>query len=90
MNGDKALVKKTGEIKDVENKYRVKYITMSFNYKLTDEQNGENPKFYSHHDSNPREEEGINYILSDGKTYHEKDVVIGIDEIRDHKLKDII
>jgi len=30
------------------------------------------------------------YTLDDGKIYHQKDVIVGTDEIRDHKLKKII
>jgi hypothetical protein len=40
------------------------------------------------HDSEPQEE-GHYYTLDDGKVYHEKDVIVGIDNIREEKLKKI-
>lgn len=87
MSKDKALVKKTGETKEVKSKYSVKYMTMSFNFDLGEGEEMKEMKFV--HDSEPKEE-GDYYTLEDGKTYHQKDVVVGTDEIRDHKLKNII
>jgi hypothetical protein len=89
MSKDKALVKETGEIKDIESQYDVKYITMSFNFDLSDEQMNEIIEMTLVHDSEPQEE-GTHYTLSDGKVYHEKDVVVGVDKIREEKLKKII
>jgi len=86
---DKVLVKETGEIKDVESQYEVKYITMTFNFDLTDDQNDKIQQMTLVHDSEPQEE-GKHYTLSDGKVYHEKDVVVGVDNIREEKLKKII
>ena len=89
MSKDKALIKETGEIKDVKSEYQVAYITTSFNFELTDEQMSEIKEMTFVHDSEPQEE-GKHYTLSDGKVYHEKDVVVGIDNIREEKLKKII
>lgn len=89
MSKDKALVKETGETKEVKDKYSVKYITMSFNFELDDKQMEDIKEMTFVHDSEPKEE-GDYYTLDDGKTYHEKDVIVGTDEIRDHKLKKII
>jgi hypothetical protein len=86
---DKALVKETGEIKDVESQYEVKYITTSFTFELSDEQMNDVKEMTLVHDSEPQEE-GKHYTLSDGKVYHEKDVVVGVDNIREEKLKKII
>lgn len=89
MSKDKALVKETGETKEVKDKYSVKYITMSFNFELDDKQMEDIKEMTFVHDSEPKEE-GDYYTLDDGKTYHEKDVIVGTDKIRDHKLKKII
>lgn len=40
-------------------------------------------------ESEPKEE-GTYYNLSDGKEYHQKDLIVGSDEIREHKLNKII
>jgi len=89
MSKDKALVKETGEIKEVESKYSVQYITMSFNFELDDKQMEDIKEMTFVHDSEPQEE-GDYYTLDDGKIYHQKDDIVGTDEIRDHKLKKII
>ena len=89
MSKDKALVKETGEIKEVKDKYSVQYITMSFNFELDDKQMEDIKEMTFVHDSEPQEE-GDYYTLDDGKTYKDKDVIVGTDEIRDHKLKKII
>jgi len=41
------------------------------------------------HDSVPQEE-GEYYTLDDGKTYYEKDVIVGKEEIRDSKLNSLL
>ena len=89
MSKDKAIVKETGEIKEVKDKYSVQYITMSFNFELDDKQMEDIKEMTLVHDSEPKEE-GDYYTLDDGKVYHQKDVIVGTDEIRDHKLKKII
>ncbi len=86
---DKAIVKETGELLQVESQYSVKYMTMSFNFDM-DEQQSENLKEMTFvHDSEPQEE-GEYYTLDDGKTYHEKDVIVGKEEIRDSKLNSLL
>ena len=89
MSKDKALVKETGEIQEIKSEYKVQYITMSFNFDLSDEQAETIKEMTLVHDSEPQEE-GMHYTLSDGKVYHEKDVVVGVDNIREEKLKKII
>ena len=55
---------------------------MSFTYEISEEEisNGEEMMFV--HDSEPLEE-GEYYTLDDGEVYHEKDVIVGTEEIRD-------
>lgn len=89
MSKDKAMIKETGEIHQVESQYSVQYITMSFNFDLDDKQMEDIKEMTFIHDSEPKEE-GDYYTLDDGKVYHEKNLIVGTDEIRDHKLKNII
>ena len=89
MSKDKALVKETGEIQEIKSEYEVQYITASFTFDLSDEKAETIKEMTLVHDSEPQEE-GMHYTLSDGKVYHEKDVVVGMDNIREEKLKKII
>jgi hypothetical protein len=92
---DKALIKKTGEILDVESKYTINHMSFTFEYDLGDifhtssimDENELETTFV--HNSN-QQEEGEYFLLSDGKTYHEKYVIVGLDIIRDEKMKDIL
>jgi hypothetical protein len=87
MSKDKAIVKETGETKEVKSQYSVSYITASFTFDLGDGEEMKEMKFV--HDSVPQEE-GEYYTLDDGKTYHEKDVIVGTEEIRDSKLNSLL
>jgi len=89
MSKDKAMIKETGQIHQVESQYSVQYITMSFNFDLDDKQMEDIKEMTFIHDSEPKEE-GDYYTLDNGKVYHEKNLIVGTDEIRDHKLKNII
>lgn len=89
MSKDKALIKETGEIHNIINEYGVCHITVSFNYDINDTHTEKIKEITLVHDSEPLEE-GQYYILDNNKTYHEKEVVVGTDEIREHKLKNII
>ena len=88
MSKDKAIVKETGELHQVESQYVVKYMTMSYTFD-TGEKNEDFEKMLFVHDSEPQEE-GEYYTLDDGKVYHEKDVIVGTEEIRDSKLNQIL
>lgn len=89
MSKDKAIVKETGETKEVKSHYSVSYITASFTFDLGDGQGEEMKEMKFVHDSMPQEE-GEYYTLDDGKTYHEKDVIVGTEEIRDSKLNSLL
>lgn len=84
----KALIKETGEILDIKSNYGVSYFTMSIEYELSDELLEQIEGQYIH-ESSPKEE-GQYYTLSNGKEYHEKDLIVGIDNIREDKLNKII
>jgi hypothetical protein len=88
----KALIKETGEILDIKSNYGVSYFTMSIwraiKNELSDELLEQIEGQYIH-ESSPKEE-GQYYTLSNGKEYHEKDLIVGIDNIREDKLNKII
>ena len=86
---DKAIVKETGELFQVESQYSVKYMTMSFNFDMDEKQSEHLKEMKFVNDSDPQEE-GEYYTLDDGKTYHEKDVIVGKEEIRDSKLNSLL
>ena len=85
---DKALIKETGELFDVESKYTIKHMSFSFEFDLPDKLKDELEATFVHNSN--QQEEGEYFRLSDGKTYHEKDVIVGLDTIRDEKMKDIL
>jgi hypothetical protein len=89
MSKDKAIVKETGELHKVESQYVVKHMTMTFNFDMNEEQSEHFEEMLFVHDSEPQEE-GEYYTLDDGKVYHEKDVIVGTEEIRDSKLNQIL
>lgn len=83
---EKALIKKTGEIFDIEERYMKSYVTTSFYFNLNDtdeKEKSETDEFESKHLGNF-------FKLSNGKEYSEKQLVIGIDDIREFKLKGIV
>lgn len=89
MSKDKAIVKETGELYQVESQYSVKYMTMSFTFDMDEDQSENLKEMTFVHDSEP-EEEGEYYTLSDGKVYHEKNVIVGTEEIRENKLNSLL
>lgn len=86
---DKAIIKETGETKEVKSQYSVSYITASFTFDLGEEKSDDIKEMTFVHNSVPKEE-GEYYTLDDGKTYHEKDVIVGTEEIRDSKLNSLL
>lgn len=86
---DKAIIKETGETKEVKSQYSVSYITTSFTFDLGEEKSDDIKEMTFVHNSVPKEE-GEYYTLDDGKTYHEKDVIVGTEEIRDSKLNSLL
>lgn len=94
---DKALVKKTEEVLDIDSIF--KQVTMSINYPIElgispEEANKKRKKdmlfsiLYKKGDL--KTGCGFYYFLSDGKSYKESDIVIGIENIREYKLKKLL
>lgn len=85
---EKAIVRKTNEILDIEKHWVVKMLTMTINFPDGLEHlNTEIEKKYEYKDTKKKEHEhGDHYILSDNKHYMGEDLIVGIDKIRDYKI----
>lgn len=92
----KALIKETGEILDIKQKYQKMNMTFDismFPDELKDELKGFEKEVWVREpdDSNIRINSSEDYyILSDGEKYTDKEVIVGVDNIREWKLKNII
>lgn len=85
MTKEKALVKETGQILEVESTYSVKQISVSFEFEIDDERL-EELKGTTFVYSGDNKEEGTYYNLSDGKEYVEESLIIGLDNIREEQI----
>jgi hypothetical protein len=77
----KALIKKTGEILDIVSEYSTIKIKVNFPTQLDYLNSETNVKMSTGNDKEDF------YVLSDGKTYEVDDLAVGLDEIRNWKLK---
>ena len=88
----KALIKDTQQILNIENEYGVFYTQVSFEIKLDDdpllESLTESQKFI--HSTEKSKKEGNWFLLSDGKEYHQDELVVGQEEIREYQLNKIV
>ena len=100
----KALIRETGEILDIKQKYQK--MNLSFNLDFVDSLNMSDDDKNNLKKLSTSEEVWINssfdqynvkskeggtyYILSDDNKYFEEELVVGMDNIRDWKLKNII
>lgn len=86
----KALIKDTQQILNIENEYGVFYTQVSFEIKLDDvpllESLTESQKF-TH---SAKKQEGNWFLLSDGKEYHQDELVVSQEEIREYQLNKIV
>lgn len=85
MTKEKAIVKDTGQILEVESTYSVKHISASFEFEISDESLDELKDTTFVYSGNSKEE-GTYYNLSDGKEYVEENLIIGLDNIRDEQI----
>ena len=85
-----AIVIKTGEILDI--KFQYEKVMMSFSFDI--ESNVTTNEVWAKKDDmfgyNGDKEEGKYYILSDGNKYFENELIVGLDHIREYKIKNII
>lgn len=85
---NKMLIKKTGEILNTNNGFEIKHISFSFKFDLKDvKDNIEEELTYTQTNLSKTDKEGKYYTSDNGETYHESEVVIGLDEIREYKIK---
>lgn len=86
-----AIVKKTGEQLVVDNKFIIKKMKLSFEMPKGMEMDiiDMPDQEFSYKDKNPKIGEGANYILSDGNTYNEDELIVGLDNIREYKISKI-
>lgn len=90
MIGEKALIKNTGEILEVMNYYAIKHMTFTIPISLEETFSKVQEKWtFESKDKEPLKEGGY-YTLSDGKKYTDKDLVVGIKNIRNYKFKNIL
>ena len=89
----KALIKKTGEIFDVVSEYSMMKMTFELPIDFTDKKKFEKEiiETWTHTNSEFKMTTGKDreeyYVLSNGETYEVDELAIGLDEIRDWKLK---
>ena len=83
---DKAIVKKTGEIVDIKDQFSLRYVSFSIDFENVETiKLPESESTYTHGESSGKV--GTYYLAIDGRKFHEDDVVVGLDEIREYKLK---
>lgn len=88
MKRDKALVIKTGEVLDIEFQYLTKKVNISFD--ISDSLLEEISSNFKFEKESSEDKEGNFYVLSNGQKYSEDELIIGLDNIREYKLKKII
>jgi hypothetical protein len=90
MDKKKMLVKETGEILTTTNNgFEIKHMSFSFEFDLEDDVKDkiEEELIYTHPGLSKTDREGKYYTGDNGETYHESEVVVGLDEIREFKIK---
>ena len=92
----KALVKKTGEILDIVDRFKIGYSVVNIDLsKYGDSTKGPNDKntfvCYEHVDIDSSSRAPGNYIcLSNGKSYIDTELVVGEREIREYRLSNYL
>lgn len=87
----KALIKETGEVKEVKSMWQTQTVSFDFTFDTDDVVNNDNEKYtnkvFYHEGSKDYNLDDVE--LSDGKTYKKSELIIGTDNIRDFKIKNI-
>jgi len=83
---EKAIVRKTNEILDIENHWVIKKMKLSIEFPGFDDLNTVLEENYEYKDTKEIHDEGDHYILSDGKKYVSDELIVGLDNIRDYKI----
>lgn len=91
-NADKALVLSTGEIFNIKTKYLTFKINISFPFE-SDETKDISDKIemepYKIYDMEEKDESAM-YILENGISYKEKELIVGSSNIREFKIKNLL
>lgn len=94
MDKDKAIVIDTGEILEIKSFYKSMNFTIEFPAELKSYISGSvqdfDQKIFIKSDKVGTSKPGDYYILSDGKNYSGDELIVGLDNIRDYKLKKLI
>lgn len=93
----KALIKETGEVKEVKGIWQTQTVSFDFTFDTDDVDNNTDDvdnntekytnKIFYHEGSKDYNLDDVE--LSDGKTYKKSELIIGADNIRDYKIKNI-
>lgn len=88
MDKRKLIVKETGELINIKNEFQIKHMSFSFEFDLEDVVKDKIEELtFTHPGDSKTDQEGKYYTGDNGETYHESEVVVGLDEIREYKLK---
>jgi hypothetical protein len=87
MSDKRALVKETGEVKNIKSQYSIRNIKIDLEFDMVDDCVSTT---FTKDSPFTKSREGKYYVLSDDVTYNENDLIIGQDNIRQEKLKNII
>lgn len=85
MSKEKALVVDKNEVLEIDAIYKVYSYQGSIEYEYKSEDIGSISLIYPN-----KEKLGNNYILSDGNKYHESELILGVENIREHNINKII
>lgn len=85
----RALVKETGEILKIEGEHKIIGMKIKIKFDDSSTSTGTTKTTFTHK-TFPNPKEGRYYTLSDNKSYHEDDVIVGMDNIRDNRIDAII
>lgn len=84
----KILVKKTGDILTTSNnELQIKIMNFEFDLEYNIKDKIENKITFTHPGDSKTNREGKYYIGENGNIYHESEVIVGLDEIREYKIE---
>ena len=84
----KILVKKTGDILTTSNnELQIKIMNFEFDLEYNIKDKIENKITFTHPGDSKTNREGKCYIGENGNIYHESEVIVGLDEIREYKIE---
>lgn len=87
---DKALVKVTDDVLDVKRVIFVKKVMIEIPDDILNNKIKDEIEKYNSDETKKVYKEGISYILSDNREYHEDELIVGVDNIRNFNLEKII